>query len=52
MQIRKALSKKNTDKKGGKAVEEIIGKKEFLVYIPNGTGHTGHMVGEVNLTFL
>ena len=52
MQIRKALSKKNTDKKGGKTVEEIIGKKKFLVYIPNETSHTGQMVREVNLIFL
>ena len=33
-------------------MEEIIGKKEFLIYIPNETSHTGHMVGEVNLIFL
>ena len=52
MQIRKALSQKNTDKKGGKTVEEITGKKEFLIYIPNETSHAGHMVEEINLIFL
>ena len=49
MQMRKALCKKNTDKKGGKTVEEIIGKKEFLIYFPNETSHLVHMVGEVNV---
>ena len=38
MQMRKTLSKKSTDGKGGKTVEEIIRKKESLVYIPNWRG--------------
>ena len=47
MEIKKSLSKKNTDGKGGKTVEEIFGKKELAVYIPNEISHTGHLVEEV-----
>ena len=52
MQMRKTLSKKNTDGKGGKTVEEIIRKEESLVCIPNETSHTGHKVREVNLILI